>query len=342
MKTEQLDFPFLEELPALQVRNAPKKGRGKGAVTKVVAQAAADSNMEDLAQRLEADPDFRVLRRLKPCLDWPTSGSGKIKRVAVLDTETTGLDSSRDKIIELAFLCVDVDCESGLPVGKVEVYDGLEDPHMPIPKEVQEITGITPDMVRGQHIDDAKVLEMLSEVELVIAHNAGFDRSFAEKRFGLFAELPWGCSIVDVPWKANGYRSSGLENLARDMGFFYDAHRAEMDCHALLSVLASTLPKSGKTALHGLLQRIDQPSYRVYATNSPFDSKDLLKIRGYRWNSDLKVWHTRVDDDKELEAESAWLKSNVYAARDVTIQLEKLDAWSRYSGRSGEQISHRL
>ena len=31
--------------------------------------------------------------------------------------------------------------------------------------------------------------------------------------------------------------------LARDMGWFYDAHRAEMDCHALLAVLATPLPK---------------------------------------------------------------------------------------------------
>ena len=43
------------------------------------------------------------------------------------------------------------------------------------------------------------------------------------------------------------------EFLAHEMGWFYDAHRAEMDCHALLAVLAEPLPVSGMTGLKRLL-----------------------------------------------------------------------------------------
>ena len=103
-------------------------------------------------------------------------------RVVVLDTETTGLDQSKDKIMELALLRVDVDRATGLPVGAVQVYDGLEDPGMPIPPEVQEITGITPDMVQGQRLDEDRIAALLDGVDLVIAHNAGFDRPFCEAR----------------------------------------------------------------------------------------------------------------------------------------------------------------
>ena len=64
-------------------------------------QSVAD-DLEPLAVTLEAHSDYRVLRRLKPRLSWPPASGEGICRVVVLDTETTGLDHSRDKIIELA------------------------------------------------------------------------------------------------------------------------------------------------------------------------------------------------------------------------------------------------
>jgi DNA polymerase-3 subunit epsilon len=169
--------------------------------------------------------------------------------------------------MELALLRVDIDRASGLPAGAVQVYDGLEDPGIPIPKEVQDITGITPAMVQGQKLDEARIAALLQDVDLVIAHNAGFDRPFVEARLGGFRELKWACSFADIPWKAQGRKSAKLESLAQDMGWFYDAHRAEMDCHALLAVLAVHLPQRPHTGLAHLVEQADKPSYRLMATH---------------------------------------------------------------------------
>ena len=291
---------------------------------------------------LEAHPDYRVIRRLKPRLSWPTASGDKICRVIVLDTETTGLDHSRDKIIELALLRVDIDLATGLPVGAVQVYDELEDPGMPIPKEVQDITGINNSMVEGQRLDEARIAALLDGVDLVIAHNAGFDRPFCEARLAAFSHLNWACSFADIAWREHGKRSSKLESLAQDMGWFYDAHRAEMDCHALLAVLAANLPQQPHTGLAHLMAQAHKPSYRLMATNAPFDAKDKLKARGYRWNAEQKVWSTRIGDSKTLEAEFAWLKENAYHQRSVVVQFEKLDANVRYSSRPGEMLYHQL
>lgn len=366
MKHEQIDFAFVADLPTLVPPPKKRAARTKAQpVTSATASvetslvvpvartvfeplavatvpATPSSEIESLARALEAHGDYRVLRRLKPRLSWPPASGGGICRVVVLDTETTGLDHSKDKIIELALLRVDIDLATGLPVGEVQVYDELEDPGVPIPREVQEITGINNEMVKGQRLDDAKVTALLDGVDLVIAHNAGFDRPFCEARLAVFSKLAWACSFADIPWREQGKHSSKLESLAQDQGLFYDAHRAETDCHALLAVLATPLPQFPHTGLTHLVEQAKKPSYRLMATNAPFDAKDKLKARGYRWNADQKVWSTRAGDSKSLEAEFVWLKENAYHQRSAVVQFEKLDASMRYSSRPGEMLYHQL
>ena len=331
MKTPHVALDLFPEMPAVA---ADKPRRAKRA-TLPVGVAPDAIILEAMAQQLEAQGDFRVLRRLKPLLQWPGLPSGAVTRVVVLDTVTTGLDQGKEKIIELALLRVDIDNASGLPVGEVQVYDGLEDPGRTIPPEVVALTGIRDADVKGQTLDASRVAELLIGVDLVIAHNAGFDRPFVEQRFAQFAELNWACSFADIAWKAQGLGSAKLESLAQAKGWFYDAHRAEMDCHALLAVLAQKLPNASHTGLAELLQAGRRPSYLLQASNAPFEAKDKLKARGYRWNAEQRVWQTRLGSDVERTAECDWLRENVYGQRLATVQVEVQDARVRYSNRPG-------
>ncbi len=331
------------------------------------APASADGDMEHWAQAVAAHPDYRVLRRLRPRLDWGPVRAGETATVLVLDTETTGLDAQRERVIELALLRVQVNLADGLPVGPVDVYDGLEDPGKPIPKEVVALTGIRDADVRGQRLDEARIAALCAGVDCVIAHNAAFDRPFVESRLPQFAELRWACSFAEIDWKRQGRSSAKLESLAQALGWFYDAHRAEMDCHALLAVLAAPLttdpttsdpasttsdstsevasashaaahvhsPTVSHTALAHLLRCAAAPSYRLQATQAPFEAKDALKARGYRWNADQRVWGIALRDDAALRAECEWLKHNAYAGRTASVLVEALDALSRYAARGG-------
>ncbi|MDO9359682.1 MAG: 3'-5' exonuclease [Polaromonas sp.] len=303
---------------------------------------ALDPSAEAMARQLESHPDYRILRRLPVTTRFAHQPSGPVTRVLVLDTETTGLEHSRDRIMELAMLLVDVETATGLPTGEVEVYDGLEDPGIRISREVEQLTGINDDMVRGQKLDEPRVLAMLARADLVLAHNAGFDRPFAEARLPQFASLPWACSVADLEWKKEGRSSSRLTQLALELGWFYDAHRAEMDCHALLAVLAAPLPVSGRNGLAHLLGAAGRPGYRLQATAAPFDAKDVLKARGYRWDGANRVWHTRLSDDEKLQAECDWLKAEVYGGRSAQVQVESFDAFTRYSSRPGQRTARTL
>ena len=341
-KIDQMSFFGFEaeaaEKPAKPANPAKAMKPPTTAASVVMASAAEPlaqtAEHEAMAQALGQHPDFRVLRRLVPRKDYGPVNGQTTQRVIVLDTETTGLDSKSEKVIELAMLSVLVDTATGMPVGPVSIYESFEDPGKPIPLQITEITGIDDSMVQGQRIDDAAVNALVQEADLVVAHNAGFDRPFVEARFPVFASKAWGCSFQGIDWKKEGSGSAKLEFLASERGWFYDAHRAQVDCHALLQVLASPLT-DGQTGLTRLLAGADQTRYKLRATGAPFESKDKLKSRGYRWDSEGRVWWCNLGSDALLDAECAWLRAEVYGQRSARVQLEAMDSRVQFSSRSG-------
>jgi len=297
-------------------------------------------NFEDMADQLASHPDYKVKRRLVPILNFGSASGGPTKRVLILDTETTGLDWRSENIIELAMLAVDVDMATGVPVGEVEVYEDFEDPGRPIPPEITKLTGITTQDVKGQKLDEAQIKNMVERADLIVAHNAGFDRPFVENRLELFEHKAWACSFQGINWKTQGLGSAKLEFLCSELGWFYDAHRAQVDCHALLRVLSSPLKndnqESSMTGLLQLFKASENARTIVKAFGSPFETKDKLKARGYRWDAEARVWYTAVKSAEALDVEAEWLKSEVYAGRAARIGLETQDARVQFSSRSGK------
>ena len=293
---------------------------------------------EKLAAELEAHPDYRVLRRLDVTQVGEALSGPQVAQAVVLDTETTGMDAARDQVIELALVKFEYDRATGA-VGRVlDVYDGLEDPGRPIPPESTAVHHITDAMVRGQRLDDAAIERLLHGVGVVIAHNAGFDRPFVERRLPSFAALPWACSLREVPWDELGLGGAKLEFLAYRYGFFFEGHRAEIDCRALLEVLKRPVPWQAEAgnALRWLLESARAPSHRIWAIGSPFESKDVLKARGYRWEGEKRVWYRDVEA-VEREAELAWLKEAVYGGKGASVEVETFDARVRHSQRDGKR-----
>jgi DNA polymerase-3 subunit epsilon len=293
---------------------------------------------EDMALALDAHPDYRVLRRLQPRTTFNPSAEGlRCARGIVLDTETTGLSSETDRVLELGMLLFEFDPTTGLIYRVLEVFDELEDPGFPIPPANTAIHHITDAMVQGRRIDDAKVERLLQGVSVVIAHNAGFDRPFVEQRWPAFEGMLWACSIRDIDWQAEGFGSAKLEYLLQTQGIFYEAHRAETDCWALLELLHHSLPQSQQPALLSLLETLNQPQLKLSALGSPFETKDLLKQRGYRWSGEQRCWSRLLSGEQALEEELSWLKRRVYGNRNAQVELETLGGSIRYSSRQGQK-----
>lgn len=296
-----------------------------------------ESAISEATQLLDAHPDFKVIRRISARTVFVENDDRVLSKGVVVDTETTGINPDKDAIIELGMVLFEYDPDTGIAYKVLESFDQLEDPGFPVPPESTDVHGITDEMVAGKRIDDASVKKFLDGVSLVIAHNSKFDRVFLEKRLPIFETLPWGCSLAQVDWHREGIGSAKLDYIAYQYGLFYDAHRAEVDCFALLEILQQKLPKSGELVLKSILNSLGQKSYKVYATGSSFDTKDTLKAQGYRWDGDKKSWHTTVTGDDAIKAEVAWLKSNVYAGKPAKVEIEVQNCLNRFSSRVGNR-----
>ena len=105
----------------------------------------------------------------------------KYDRLVLFDTETTGLNYSRDEVIE--FAAIVVECQNGEPV-VVREYDELIalSPGSFVPPKIQQLTGITNEDLRERGIPKAQVCrdigEMFAGNTLLLAYNAHFDLSF--------------------------------------------------------------------------------------------------------------------------------------------------------------------
>jgi DNA polymerase III subunit epsilon len=288
--------------------------------------------LDDCLALIDRHPDYRVLRRLVP-RDVYDEPDGSTRRAIFLDVETTGLEPGREPIIELAMVEFDYDRRDHLiRIGRT--FESFEDPRRPIPPEITALTGITGAMVAGQRIDDAAVAAFVAGAGVIVAHNATFDRAHLEARLPIFRDLPWACSVRDVAWREHGYQlGASLEAIAYRNGLFFDGHRAAGDCRAALHLLGTAQLGDGRPALAHLLTTARTPAIRLEATRAPFEAKDDLKTRGYRWNGERRVWYLDLPEAK-LAEERAWLFAHVYRG-EAPLHTVRLDPKLRYSPRLG-------
>jgi len=241
----------------------------------------------------------------------PRRSEDPVQSVLFVDVETTGLAPGSDPIIELAAVLVDVDAASGEVVAHHRTVSWLEDPGRAIPPEIVRLTGIRDDDVRGKRIPDDEVRALFGAAGLVVAHNARFDRAMCAARFRWLSapdQPVWGCSFAQIDWRGYGHRHLDLESLAKDHGFFFEAHRATLDVEALIKLLSfrPDLPQA-PTYLAELIADLRRPYWWVAAAGTPYEARLELRDRRYRWDPDAKHWRSELHED-QLEAELEWIR----------------------------------
>jgi len=181
-----------------------------------------------------------------------------IVRVAYVDTETTGLSSSVDRIIEIAIVLAEVDWETGQINQRLDQYQGLQDPGRRIPADAMAVHGITDAMVRGHRIDDLACTGLLAAADICLAHNSGFDKDFAAQVVPETHSYTWGCTCRGIPWKKlyPSLHSTALQSLSRHFGSEKGvAHRALGDVETTMNLVSLPGIQGARAFQHYVLHK---------------------------------------------------------------------------------------
>ena len=149
-----------------------------------------------------------------------------------VDLETTGANPLTDRITEIGIV--------ELVDGEARTWSTLVDPQADIPPFIQQLTGITPEMVAGAPTFEdlaAEVLERLAG-RVFVAHNARFDYGFlknAFKRLGRDFRAQVLCTVKLSRKLYPAFHKHGLDVLVERHGLKVEGerHRALSDADLL-------------------------------------------------------------------------------------------------------------
>lgn len=203
----------------------------------------------------------------------------------VIDVETTGLDYTREKIIEFAGV--------KLVNGKVkEKFETLINPHQHIRKSSQAIHGISEDDLKDapEELDIyPKIFEFIGDAPIV-AHNAVFDFSFLNRTSKRLFNKPLENNYIDTQMMFKEvypqFESCGLDALVGVFkGHNKKRHRAMGDALAL----AQCYPK------------LKELYYQKYNWQlSQIDHVDYLFERYLRLQSAINTMQSEIQDLRSI------------------------------------------
>lgn len=169
----------------------------------------------------------------------------------VVDLETTGVERSKDRILEIGAV--------KLVNGKVEeTFSTFVNPHMAVPEKITQLTGITTDMVK----DAPSVEEALSAFKefagdaVFVAHNAPFDVGFLTQ-YGELSGVVFENAYVDTltlsRYLLRNLKNHKLDTLTAHFNVsLEDHHRATCDATATAHVFLKLLELYRQSGAEGL------------------------------------------------------------------------------------------
>jgi DNA polymerase-3 subunit epsilon len=323
-----LGLPTLDEAAVEHLAHPPRSRKRPALAVPSPVEA-----LEAAAALLSSSPDFQILRRLQHHVVYQSNSPEREFIGVYVDSETEGL-SLEDKIIEVGLVRFAYDANTGAVLRLLEPtegYSAFEDPGRALSDEIKKLTGIEDSDVKDQQFDDVAIDALVSDAQLIIAHNAGFDRPRFEKRFPFFANKRWACSFKDVDWSGRGVPSAKLDYLAYVFGFFFDGHRAVNDCFAALEILGKTFPGTNEPVMQALLDRARKETWRHFANPARYQN-DRFRALGYRWCGKDRAasWYKDYADENSAELAKQSIQADGFAAAQ---EIRRITAQERYSIR---------
>ncbi len=246
--------------------------------------------------------------------------------IVALDLETTGLDSSKDRIIEVALVRFD---EKTFKI--IEEYSTLINPEIEIPDLITNITNITQEDVIDMPKWDA-ILDSVTDFiwdDPILGHNTKFDSGFLRNN-GI--ELKNNIEIDSFEF-ANflliDEKSLSLESLSTSLWLKLEwAHRALADTKATIELFRFLVDKMKKMSklkwdfLDYIANNSENNSYK-YVYNNILNQKSIIKSDENLLKKLLKIFNKKGNFIKrEINSElNIWnLSEFVWNQKDLELR----------------------
>jgi DNA polymerase-3 subunit epsilon len=166
-----------------------------------------------------------------------------VRPICFFDLETTGINISKDRIVEISVLKI-------FPNGNKESKTWLVNPKIPIPDEVSNIHGITDDMVMNEPSFDSigvHVKEMINKCDLGGFNSNKFDIPLLAEEF-LRNEIDFNLENIKCIDVQNIFHKMEKRTLGAAYKFYcqkdlIDAHSSKADTLATFEVLEAQIEK---------------------------------------------------------------------------------------------------
>ena len=171
----------------------------------------------------------------------------------VFDIETTGFSPIKNRIIEIGAVKVEK--------GEItERFSAFVNPQVPIPFEIEKLTGINDDMVVEAPGIDVVLPQFLafSEGCVLVAHNANFDMSFIMEnanRLGYETDFTYVDTVPIARILLPNQAKHTLDAVAKSLGVSLENHhRAVDDAEATAQIFVKMLPMLREAGAENLTQ----------------------------------------------------------------------------------------
>nr|YP_002048883.1 possible DNA polymerase III, epsilon subunit [Paulinella chromatophora]ACB42673.1 possible DNA polymerase III, epsilon subunit [Paulinella chromatophora] len=213
------------------------------------------------------------------------------EKLLILDTETTSLSPTDGNCIEIGAILFHLRHRATL--SQIAFLLPCEN------NPSYSLNGISAETTRLIYPWEAGLSYFLTLVEssdLIVAHNASFDRQW----FGIdplpIINKPWLCSMQDINWPVQ--RSLRSNPSIRDLALAYgvpvwSTHRALTDC-LYMSQVFERCPELETLIQNGLEPR------QIYKAQLSYQDRHLAREAGFHWNHPVKGAWTRRLSAKEV------------------------------------------
>ena len=216
------------------------------------------------------------------------SESAAVRTLLIIDTETTGLDPQLDHCLEVGVILFDV------PSRQVLAQQSFLLPvEANAAEAINRIPASSTNLPQPWRPALSYLQSLLDAADVLVAHNAAFDRQWFGRGHLPATDKPWLCSMEEMRWPAERLLRSRPS--VRDLALAYEipvwaAHRALTDCIYLAEVFRRC------DELEQLVLRGLEPRQLMRAQVS-YDDRHLARDAGFRWNEPVKgAWARRLSE----------------------------------------------